>query len=284
MTIPSGTTVTIDPGATINVGAGVTITVDGGLDASSMATHAKLTGSGWTGIVVDSGGSLDLSGVDIGGASTALDVKGNAEYDYGTISNTAAPFNVESGGALTTKHSTFTAPSAAANVAGSFTASYLNYTGGGTSLYDGIVTTDPGAKVSIEDSTFTGPGPNGPLHDMLVSNGGAAQFHVAYTTITSVHCGFHFGTLSEFDISYINDDSNAFGFMLYGSGGGGPFTVTYSNIDDNGTNGTNAYDAEGTNGPITFDHDYLNGSTTDPQAVVTTTNPSSGKVAGTGPR
>ena len=284
MTIPAGETVAIDPGATITMSSGVTITVNGTLTASSMATHAKLTGSGWTGIVVASGGTVNLNGVDMSGASVALDVHGTAEYDNGTI-NSAAAFNVESGGALTTKKSTFAGNSSACNVAGSFTASYLTYTAAGSSLFDGIVTTDPAAQLSIEDSMFTGPGPNGPLHDMLVStNGGSAKFHVAYSSITGVHCGFHFDTLSEFDISYVNNDSNAYGAMFYGSGGAGPFTVSYSNFDDNGTNGTHAYDAEFANGPIVFDHDHLNGQASDPAGAVSTTNPSSATVTGTGPR
>jgi hypothetical protein len=283
VTIPAGETVTIDPGATITMGSGVTVTVDGTLTASSATTHAKLTGSSWVGLVVS--GTLSLDGVDISGASAALDVKsgGKGEYDDGTIGASVAPFNVEASGSLGMKHSTLSQAAGTCNVAGAFTASYLTYTGGGTGFFDGIVTNGAGAQLSIEDSTFTGPGPNGPLHDMLVSSG-ASKFHVAYTSISGMHCGFHFGAMSEFDISYVNDDSNAFGFMLYGSSGAGPFTVSYSNIDDNGPNGVNAYDAEGTNGPITFDHDYVNGQATDPSKNVSVTNPSSSKVTGTGPR
>jgi len=285
MTIPAGETVAIDPGATVTMGSGVTITVNGTLTASSMATHAKLTGTSWTGLVVN--GTLNLNGVDITGASAALDVNGggNAEYDNGTITASAATFTIASGGSLTTKHSTFAEIAGTCSVQGSFTASYLTVTGGGTGLFDGIVATN-GGQVTIDDSTFTGPGNAGPVHDMLVSTSpmGASKFHVAYSSISMVHCGFHFDTLSEFDISYVNNDSNAYGSMFYGSGGAGPFTVSYSNFDDNGTNGHYAYDIEGTNSPITFDHDYMNGTASDPGAVATTTNPSSTTVTGTGPR
>jgi hypothetical protein len=279
----AGDTVTIDPGATINVGAGVTITVLGTLTASSETTHAKLTGSSWVGIVVGGGGTLSLDGVDITGASAALDIQstGTAEYDHGTITGSAATFNVEKGGTLTTKNAAFAEVTGTSSISGSFTASYLTYTAAGTGLFDGITTNDPGAQLSIEDSTFTGPGPNGPLHDMLVSDTGAAKFHVAYTNIAHMHCGFHFNTLSEFDISYINDDSDAYGFMLYGSGGAGPFTVTYSNLY---TNAGDDYSSLGSNSPITFDHDYLADQSTDPGSVVTVTNPQTAMVAGTGPR
>jgi hypothetical protein len=282
LTIAAGTTVTIDPGATINMGSGVTVTVLGTLSASSASSHAKLTGSSWVGLVVGSGGTLNLDGVDITGASAALDIQGGgtAEYDDGTIANSAATFNVAKAGSLTTKHATFSGAAGACNVAGSFTASFLTYTGGGSGFFDGITTTDPTAQLSVEDSTFTGPGANGPLHDMLVSNT-AAKFHVAYTSISHMHCGFHFNSLSEFDISYVNDDSEAYGFMLYGSGGAGPFTVSYSNLY---SNAGDDYSTLGSNGPITFDHVYRNGMVDDVGMVVTVTNPESAMVAGTGPR
>ena len=115
---------------------------------------------------------------------------------------------------------------------------------------------------------------------MLIAQGGAAKFHVAYTTISNVHCGFHFDVVSEFDISYINDQSNAFGFMLYGSSGAGPFTVSYSNITQNSAY---AYDTQGSNAPITFDHDYVTGTTNNGTAV-SVTNAQNVAVTGTGPR
>jgi hypothetical protein len=277
VTIGSGVTVTIAPGATVNVSSGVTITVDGTLTASSTTKAATVTGSGWTGVVVASGGTLSLTGVDISGASTAIDVqKGatSAEFDSGTINAAQTPFKVESGGALGTKSATVTGTLGTTTIAGSFTASKLTYNSNGN---EGIVTTDPAAQLSIEDSTLQGTGPTG---DMLVSQGGAAKFHIAYSTISNVHCGFHFDAVSEFDISYINDQSNAFGFMLYGSSGAGPFTVSYSNIVQNSAY---AYDTQGTNAPITFDHDYVTG-TTNPGSAVTVSNAQNATVTGTGPR
>ncbi|HTQ45977.1 MAG TPA: hypothetical protein VMI75_24645 [Polyangiaceae bacterium] len=277
VTIGSGVTVTIAPGATITVASGVAITVDGTLTASSTTKAASLTGTGWTGIVVASGGTLNLTGVDISGASTPLDVqKGatSAEYDSGTINGATTPFKVEVGGALGSKSATVTGTLGSASIGGSFTASKLNYNSNGN---EGIITTDPTAQLSIEDSTLQGTGPTG---DMLISQGGAAKFHIAYTTISNVHCGFHFDAIGEFDISYINDESNAFGFMLYGSSGAGPFTVSYSNIVQNSAY---AYDAQGTNAPITFSNDYVTG-TTNPGTVVTVTNAQNATVPGTGPR
>ena len=275
--VPAGMTATIDPAATINLASGVTVTITGTLTASSATTHAKLTGSGWTGIVVAGGGTLNLDGVDLAGSTTALDLQmgSTVEYDNGTITAAATPFKVESGGALVTKHSTVTGTLGGSTIAGSLTASYLNYDSNG---HEGITTTDPGAQLSVEDSTLHG---SGPVADFLVSGGGATKFHVAYSDISNVHCAFHFDTVGEFDVSYTNIHGNAWGFMLYGSGGAGPFTVTYSNVD---TNSAYAYGTLGSNGPITFDNDYVTGATSDPASTVSITNPSSGQVAGTGPR
>jgi hypothetical protein len=276
VTIAAGATVTISPGATVNVPAGAVITVQGTLTASSATpTHAKLTGSSWGGIVVASGGTLTLDGVDMSGASSALDVqKGamQAEYDDGTIDSATAPFVVEGGAALTTKHGTVTKAMGGTSITGSFTASHLDYDSNG---HEGITTLAPDATLSIEDSTLHG---SGPVADFLISSG-AATFHVAYTDIKDVHCGFHFNSITAFDISYTNVESNAYGFMLYGSGGAGPRTISYSNIDQNQV----AYDTEGTNGPITVDHCYVTGMVQNGTAV-SVSNQQSATLTGTGPR
>jgi hypothetical protein len=277
VTISAGATVTIAPGASITVSPGVTITIDGTLTASSAPTHAKITGASWTGIVVASGGALSLDGVDLVNAGTAIEVAGgakSAEYDDGTIQAATTPFQIDKGGAFGTKHATVAATAGSSSISGSFTASYLDYDSNG---HAGITTLDPTAQLSIEDSKLHG---SGPVADFLVSSAGAAKFHVAYTDISNVHCGFHFDTVTEFDVSYSNIDSNAFGFMLYGSGGAGPLSVTYTNLY---SNSAYDYDTEGSNGPISFDHCYT-ADTTNPGTAVTTTNPQSAMIAGTGPR
>jgi hypothetical protein len=261
----------------VTVAANAAITVQGTLTASSATpTHAKLTGTSWTGIVVGSGGTLTLDGVDITNATTALQTSAGAvkaEYDDGTITASGTPFNLAKGTALGTKHATVTGTKGASQIAGSFTASFLDYDSNGN---EGIVTTDPTATESIEDSKLHG---SGPVADMVVSAGGAASIHVAYTDITSVHCAFHFDAIDAFDISYANVQSNSYGFMLYGSSGNGTRSVTYSNIDQNQI----AYDTQGSNGPITFDHDYVTG-TTNAGTAVSVSNAAGATVTGTGPR
>jgi hypothetical protein len=275
--IASGVTVTIAPGATVTVSANATISVAGTLAGSSASgTHAILTGSGWTGISVASGGTLNLDGVDIKGASTALAIVAGAtstEYDDGTITAATTPFNVAAGTTLGTKNATVTGTLGTSEVAGTLNASYLDYDSNGN---QGIVTTNAAATESFENCTLHG---SGPTADFVVSATGAASIHVAYTSITNVHCGFHFDTITSFDVSYSNIESNAYGFMLYGSNGTGTRTVSYSNIDQN----TVAFDTEGQNGPITFDHDYITG-TQNPGDAVSVTNPETAAVTGTGPQ
>jgi hypothetical protein len=268
---------TVAPGATIAVATGTTITVVGTLAARSASpTHAKLTGSGWNGIVVAGGGTLLFDGVDLVGASTALDIQkgAKAEYDDGNIDASAMPFNVEAGGILTTQRSTVTRTQGGSQVAGTFTAAHLDYNSGDNS---GIMTTDPAAMLSVEDSTLHGSGPSA---DFLISQGGAAMFRVAYTNISNVHCAFHFDMITSFDISYTNIRQNVYGFMLYGSSGLGPRTVAHSNIDN--SPGI-AYDASGQNGPISFDHCYVTGGVNGSNSVATT-NAETMPVPGTGPR
>ena len=277
VTIAPGVTVTIAPGATVTMGASATINVAGTLTASSATTHAVLTGTSWTGISVASGGTLSLVGVDITGASTALATLSgatSAEYDTGTITGSATPFDIAASSTLGTKNATVTATLGTSRVAGSFVASYLDYDSNGN---EGIVTTAATATESIEDSKLHG---SGPVADMVVSATGAASIHIAYTNITNVHCGFHFDAIDAFDVSYTNVETNSYGFMLYGSSGAGTRSVTYSNIDQNQI----AFDTTpGVNGPITFDHDYITG-TQNPADAVSVTNAETAAVAGTGPR
>ena len=276
-TIAAGVTVTIAPGATVTVGANALITVEGTLMASSATPkHAALTGTAWTGISVGSGGTLSLDGVDVTGAATALATltgATKAEYDDGTITAATTPFNVAKGTTLGIKNGTVTGTKGTSQVAGSLVASYLDYDSNGN---EGITTTDPTATESFEDCKLHG---SGPTTDMVISGTGAASIHVAYTDISNVHCGFHFNTITAFDVSYTNVESNSYGFMLYGSTGTGTRSVTNSNIDQN----TVAFDTEGSNGPITFDSDYITGTQT-PGDAVSVTNPKTAAVTGTGPR
>jgi hypothetical protein len=254
--IAAGVTVTIAPGATVTLAAGASITVLGTLTGSSMTgSHAVLTApsSGtWAGIVVGSGGTLSLEGVDLTNAVTGIEAQGGdsaATYNGGTITGAQMPFRLDTGSTL-----------------------YLTYAKGPSS--EGIVMEDPTATMTISDSTFTGSGPAG---DMLVSVQGS-KLSISYSTITNVHCAFHFDSISGFDISYVTADSNAWGAMLYGSSpGAGPYTITSSNFAQNSAY---ALDEEGTNGTITVSGCYIAGQ----DMGISATNAQSAPVANAQPR
>src|SRR5262249_11295930 len=138
--VAQGQTVQIAPGAVITVSAGVAITVTGTLKVASEATHAKLTGPKWTGIVVAAGGTLDTKGLDLDNATTALwTQKGNAAATFanGTI-KASTPFTMEAGSKLSIVNSTVNATAGSA-IAGNFAASHMTYdkgTAGGLTIND----------------------------------------------------------------------------------------------------------------------------------------------------
>ncbi|MEO6574491.1 MAG: hypothetical protein ABIP89_11675 [Polyangiaceae bacterium] len=244
--IDSGATVTIAPGAVITCSAGVTISVKGTLTASSVAAHAKLTGTGWTGILVVSGGTLTIDGVDIVGATTAIESEGTATFDHGALTGATTPFLVDIGGKISTTHSSVSSIQGNSTIKGAFVASYLDYD---KSANEGILAQDPSATISIDDSTLHGS--NG--GDFVVSQA-STSIHVGHTTISGAHCGFHFDSIGKFDITYVTDNTNSWGAMLNGSDNG-PNSITYSNF----ANGSKDIDLQGSNGPLTMDHVYTGG-------------------------
>jgi hypothetical protein len=279
VTINAGVTVTIAPGASVSFGDGATLTIAGTLTASSATgTHAALTGASggsWDGVIVAQGGTLQIDGVDISGATTALTINGGnagASYDDGTITGASTPFNLATGSTLTTDHATVTGTLGQSSISGALTATYLNYQKGPSS--EGIVMNDPTATESFDNCTLTGSGPEG---DFVVSQQGNS-LTMTHTTISNVHCGFHFDAINSFDISYTVAENNAWGAMLYGSSPtGGPYSITNSNITNNSSY---ALDEEGTNGTITVDSCYIEGE----NMGISATNAQSSPVATAGPQ
>jgi hypothetical protein len=282
VTIAAGESVTIAPGATITVAAGVGITVAGSLSAqSAAATHARLVApANWAGILVAPGGSLALDGVDLVGANTAIEVQAGAtqaRYDHGIIDGATTPFQIDSGAALTTTGAVVVHTQGMSTVAGSLTAARLDYD---ANMNQGFMVTDAvglHARLSVEDSKLHGAGQGS--SDMVVVGTGAS-LHVARSEVYASHCGFHFSPIDAFDITLSNIHDCTYGFMLYGSEGPGPRTVTNSNVVNNLEF---AFDTTpSNNGPITFDHCYVMG-TQQTGGIVTVTNPQPSAVAGTGP-
>ena len=287
VTIPFGSSVTIAPGAKISFAPGVTVTVQGTLKGGSRAAHAKLGGTPWSGLVVVTGGALELEGTDIGAADTAITVQGGtASFSYGTI-DTSGPFEVDKPGELTVAHATVTGSTKATAVIGKFTATFLDYD---AAVYEGIVGQDDGAIISIEDSKLHGTGNE---NNDLVAARGAGTVHVAYTDFNQAHCGFHFDAVTSFDIAHVSIHDGSYGFMLYGSSPtAGARTVTASNIFNNHQRGAEEETASTVNGLITISDGYWanNGSSIDDNLrqfsgqVHVTNMSTAAPVDGTGPR
>lgn len=271
VTIAAGATVTIAPGATVNVAKDVAITVLGTLKVAAGATHAKLVGDAWVGIVVGAGGTLDADGLDLSKPASAIWTKtGNAGATFANGSiDAVSPFKMEAGSKLAIAKSDVKATSGSA-IAGTFTASYMTYdktTAGGLTLNDAQ------GSMTISDSTLKGSGSG----DYVISQKGKLV-KVEYSTVAGAHCGFHFDSVDQYVIDHVSTDANSYGAMLYGSGAG-PNTVTSSNIRSL----EHDLDMSGTNGKLTVSDTFTGGKDRF-AANATVTNPRTAAVANAKPR
>lgn len=215
------------------------ITVKGTLKVSSTDTHAKLTGTKWTGLVIAKGGTLAADGLDIENASAALWTQtGNtdAKVTNGVIV-ADTPFKMEAGSKLSVVKTKVKAGAGSA-IAGTFTASYMVYDKGTNA---GLTLNDSAGSMSISDSELKGSGGG----DYVISNAGRS-LKLEYTTISGSHCGLHFTGIDQYTIDHVSADQNDWGAMLYGSGPG-PHTIISSNIRNN----LQDLDMQGDNGPVT---------------------------------
>jgi hypothetical protein len=268
--IPAGTTVTISAGAKIVAAPGVFITVRGVLAVASADAHARIAAAGsdpWGGIVVESGGRLDADGLDLGGATTALEIKAGslgARYDHGTITGAQVPFQVDKGARLDTAHAAVANPMAASGINGEFHASYLDYET--SALAGGLITSDSSAIFDATDSTFHAASIGG--GDYITSYA-SALVHVAYSTIADAHCAFHFDDVARFEIDHVTAGAASpatsataaalvvYGAMLYGSGSG-PNVISNSNF----MGLEFAFDQENPNGALTITNTFTKGPNT----------------------
>jgi hypothetical protein len=264
--IAAGSTISIAPGARVTVDKDVTITIHGTLKVASAGTHARIApataGDTWVGLVVAQGGTLDAEGLDLDGATKALNVLTGAtaaRYDHGTISGVEVPFQIAAGARLDTAHASVVAATFASGVSGEIHASYLDYEKAG--LGGGIVMDDPTAVFELADSTLhAAPGPGG--GDYVISLN-SKLVHVTYSTITGAHCAFHFDAVERFEIDHVTAGAaspagpgklNNYGGMLYGSGAG-PNVISNSNFDNSEVN----LDFSGINGPLTIRNTFSTG-------------------------
>ncbi len=240
ITIDEGATIEIAAGATVTVSEDVAITVKGTLEVAAGATHAKLIGTGWTGLIIGKGGTLDVDGLDIEGSVSGLwtrDGNAMAEIKNGVI-NADSPFKMEKNSKLTVTKTKVQARAGGSAIAGTFVASFMVYDKGANG---GLTLNDPAGSMTISDSELRGTGGG----DYLISSKGKLV-KLEYTTISGSHCAIHFTGIDQFTIDHVSADANDWGAMLYGSGAG-PHTITESNIRNN----VQDLDLQNTNGPLT---------------------------------
>jgi hypothetical protein len=274
VTISAGSTITVAPGAVVTIAANVAITVRGTLKAAANAQHGKLTGTGWAGILVAQGGTLDLNSLDIQGAQSAIWTQtGNTGATItNSVINGDTPFKMETGSKLAIVSSKITATASSA-IAGTFTASHMDYDKG---TAPGLVLNDAAGTMTISDSNLTGKG--GP--DFVVSDAGKLV-KVEYSTISGSHCALHFGSVDQYTIDHVSFDNidatatNSYAAMLYGSGAG-PNTITASNIDG-------ILDLSGTNGPLTITKSFVS-PTASLQGTPSPTSAATSRIADAQPR
>jgi hypothetical protein len=274
VTIKAGATVDIAPGATVTAASGISITVKGTLTVKASANHAKLGGANWKGIVVASGGTLNVDGLDISGAEAGMWTQaGNLEATMlnSSIDGAATPFKMEPGSKLTFTKSKVTKSTGQSAIAGTFVASYMDYD---KVANEGLELNDPVGSMTISDSTLRGVGGG----DYVVSRAGALV-KVEYTTITGSHCGLHFNAVDKFIIDHVSDDTNSYGAMLYGSGAG-PNQILSSNIRSTQTD----LDFQGTNGVTTIDKSFFTVAKSNLAANAKVTNAATAPIADAKPR
>ncbi len=252
VTIKAGATVDIAPGASVTAASGVSITVKGTLSVSAAANHAKLGGANWKGIIIASGGTLVVDGLEITNAEVGMWTQaGNAGATMlnSSITNAATPFKMEPGSKLSFTKSSVLKSTGQSQMAGTFVASYMSYDKGSS---EGLELNDAAGSMTISDSTLTGVGGG----DYVVSRAGALV-KVEYTTITGAHCGLHFNAVDKFIVDHVSDDQNSYGAMLYGSGAG-PNQILSSNVRSTDKD----LDFSGTNGATTIDKSFTGGKNT----------------------
>jgi len=182
LVIASGETVRVGPGTTFNASEGVTIRVEGTLFVEGTTSEpVRFLGNGvprsWEGIVVESGGMLDLAFAQIGGATYGIHARPGSDFvvtraDIGTSFKAAL---VESDGSF--DHVAFHASGDAPTTVGELAPEVDP--DGALAIID--------ASPSVSHSTFDG---SHAFSDMIRIRGTSVGTY-DHLHITEAHCGFH---------------------------------------------------------------------------------------------
>jgi hypothetical protein len=249
VTIYAGATVTIEPGTTVSCSANTSIIVEGGLKKSG-GTRAKIACASWIGIIVAKGGRIDVEGIEVENADTALEVTkevAEAKVKDATLTG-ATPFTVLAGSTLTLTQVKATAKphptQQGSKIFGSLVASRLEYF---ADVNEGLWI-DEGGEAVVEDSILRGK--NG--LDLVSARKGKSLV-LRYSTLEGAHCGPHLEGISSFEIDHVTSMQNVFGITIYGADKG---TLRDSNLA-----GLTAWiDLQGDHGPLTIENVFTEGS------------------------
>jgi len=182
LTIPAGETISVGPGTTFTASAGVKVQINGTLVvAGSADSKVKFLGAGtprsWEGIVIASGGVLQMTHAEIGGATYGIYAEAGSAYtvDYSELGTSFKVAVLYADGSF--DHTKF-------HASGDDTFSPVNEVSvddvnGSLTIID--------ASPTVSNSSFDN---SSPLVDMIRIGGDASPVF-DHISVKGAHCGFH---------------------------------------------------------------------------------------------
>jgi hypothetical protein len=264
-TVPAGKTLAICAGTTVTAsGSDVSLTVQGTLLVQGTAqSPVKLVGAqggtdDWGGVIIDAGGTVTATYVELHNASIALAARPGSAFaiDHIVIDTSDAMMILSSNGSIA--HGT------------------MRGLGNDQSSTPIFVSN---ASPHITDTAVTG-GYFGVV-DMIVVGGPAAAPVFDRVEVADSHCAFHFDTGNGATISNSNVHHNAYGLMVIESVAG---YIVHNNFEDNQINIGSCYGGAGV--PSEVKDNYFVGAAFDDsctQLTVTGAAPPAPYATGVGP-
>jgi hypothetical protein len=276
LVVPAGSTGRFGPGATFTATADIKILVQGklvieGSDAAPVHFAGGGTASSWYGILVESGGKLELSHAEIREARYGIHAKPGSEFsvDYADIGGGFKAAIVEADG--TFDHSHFAgAPPTSISFAADVTIDDPNGT-----------MTILGASPKVTNSQFDGASA---VTDM-VRIGGESKPTFDHVLLQNAHCGLHdFGAVNNSPVV----TNSIFRGLAYGAMAFQTKPIFENNVFENNQNDVGfCLGAAADNAPVLDGNYYASGSALiDPgcfQIGTADSSPASAPIEGAGP-
>jgi parallel beta-helix repeat protein len=234
--IPAGKITAVCPGAMISASMGVNITVQGTLRVDGTAAMPAIFqgaahgSQGWAGIVIASGGVLQMSYGEIHDALLPIDAQAKSDFqvDHVVIDNSRSMAHLASNGTI--NHGV---------MHGLATAQTLD-----------PITVDSASPHILNTSIDRGGG-----KDYITVNGATSAAVFDHLDLTGAHCAFHFNGGNGITISNSNIHTNLYGLMVEGSTNN---KITHNNFSGN----TPAIGDCGNGGSATVTDNFFMGPTT----------------------